>query len=114
MHARFSGTLLTEPHCSVCYVEAVSARTERAPMARKHIPLHGKLSSTELNRFRYLVRNRFSTAISIPHRNQRDLLQSRKMIVLVGFAVRWRNLLHTGSRWRQRAEILRVHFVKGR
>ena len=55
-----------------------------------------------------------STVRSIPDRNERDLLQSREVIVLIRPALRGCNLLDRGPRRQRGTKILAIHLVKNR
>lgn len=58
--------------------------------------------------------NQFSTPAPITNCNQRDLLQAREVVFLIGFAFSRLDLLDCSSRRQNGIEILRVHFVKRR
>jgi len=55
-----------------------------------------------------------STVRSIPDRDERDLLQSREVIVLIRPALRGCNLLDRGPRRQRGTKILAIHLVKNR
>ena len=55
-----------------------------------------------------------STVRSTPDRNERDLLQSREVIVLIRPALRGCNLLDRGPRRQHGTKILAIHLVKNR
>jgi len=99
--------LITQVQVALASKDTAGAEKETQTDYRLSLFALGKLLITALGGTPFNVR-------STPDRDERDLLQSREVIVLIRPALRGCNLLDRGPRRQHGTKILAIHLVKNR